>query len=288
MGYLCLVFALAAGVIKGFSCKKVSRDVHSLKDGLFVNLLRTAICSLFGLAFLLVKGDTFALTAQGAVVCAVSAVGVAVFSISWLYAYQSEAYMFLSVFTMLGSIVTGIFGVLFLQETLSVPRMIGMVLLVAAVYVMSIYNANVTGKITLRGWVTLIVGALGSSIADFMQKLHVGSAFTFSFYTYFLALIPQLILWLCVAKVGQQRTGLLSSRKHLTVYVVISLCLFLNSLTKAIAAKYLPASLMYPLLQGANLIVSAVLARVLLKEKITAKSAMGISLALCAIATMNI
>lgn len=46
--------------------------------------------------------------------------------------------------------------------------------------------------------------------------------------------------------------------------------------------------MLYPTLQGANLIASAVLAAIILKEKITKKSVIGILIALGSVILMNI
>ena len=44
----------------------------------------------------------------------------------------------------------------------------------------------------------------------------------------------------------------------------------------------------YPTLQGANLIASAICASILFKERITAKSVVGIAIAIAAVILMNI
>ena len=50
VGYLYMLAALAAGLVKGFSGKKISRDVVSLNDGFTVNTIRTLFCAGIGFA----------------------------------------------------------------------------------------------------------------------------------------------------------------------------------------------------------------------------------------------
>ena len=50
VGYLYLLAALVAGLVKGFSGKKISRDVVSLNDGFTVNTIRTLFCAGIGFA----------------------------------------------------------------------------------------------------------------------------------------------------------------------------------------------------------------------------------------------
>ena len=56
---------------------------------------------------------------------------------------------------------------------------------------------------------------------------------------------------------------------------------------KMLAAQFLTASEIYPMLQGANLIASAVLAQLLLKEKITPRCLAGMSVAFVGLLFMN-
>ena len=138
IGYLYLALALAAGLVKGFSGKRISRDVVSLNDGFTVNTIRTLFCATIGfvVAVAQVGVPGLALTPKAFCVCLASSVFMAMFCISWLYAYKSEAYVFLNVFTMLASVVTAMLGWAIYGDSIKVTRVIGFVLLFAAVYVM--------------------------------------------------------------------------------------------------------------------------------------------------------
>ena len=299
MAYLYLFLALVGGLVKGFSGKKVSRDVESLNDGFTVNTLRTMFCAVIGFIVaaiqLSVSGvgfSGFALTPESFGVCLASSVFMALFAISWLYAYKSEAYVFLSVFTMLASVVTGLLGRIIYGDELKPTRIVGFVLLFVAVYIMSLYNKKLTGKITKKGALTLILGGLGAALSDFCQKVYtkesLGEASVFTFYTYFLMLLPQIIILLAFFKTKQKRNPILLDKRHIIIFFVMSAALYLNALTKTLAAKDLPATQMYPTLQGANLIASAILASILFKEKITKRSALGIAIAIGAVIFMNV
>ena len=55
MGYLYLFLALVGGLVKGFSEKKISGDVHTLKDCFFVNFLRVLFCAAISFLVLILK-----------------------------------------------------------------------------------------------------------------------------------------------------------------------------------------------------------------------------------------
>lgn len=295
VGYLYLAVALAAGLVKGFSGKKISRDVVSLNDGFTVNTIRTVFCAAIGFAVAVaqVGFSGLALTPKAFGICLASSVFMAMFCISWLYAYKSEAYVFLNVFTMLASVVTALLGWAVYGDAIRITRIIGFVLLFAAVYVMSLYNKNISGKITKRGAITLIIGGVGTALADFMQKVYakesLGEPCVFTFYTYFLMIIPQLVaLFIFKKSKTATRNPCLCDKRHVLVFFIISAALYVNVIMKTMAVSYIPSTQMYPTLQGANLVASAICAAILFKEKITPKSVVGMTFALVAVILMNL
>jgi drug/metabolite transporter (DMT)-like permease len=295
IGYLYLTIALTAGLVKGFSGKKVSRDVISLNDGFVVNTIRTIFCSLIGfiVAVLDVGFSGLYISLESIAICFASSFFMATFCISWLYAYKSEAYVFLSVFTMLGSVVTALLGWIFYGDQIKVVQIIGFILLFVAVYVVSLYNKNLKGKMTRRAALTLVIGGIGAALSDFMQKVFIkenlGAPCVFTFYTYALMIIPQLIALLIFSKGKKIPTNqILRDKRHISIFFIMSVALYVNVITKTLAVGYIPSTQMYPTLQGANLIASAVLASILFKEKITKKSVVGILIALASVVVINL
>ena len=68
----------------------------------------------------------------------------------------------------------------------------------------------------------------------------------------------------------------------------MAFCLFANSYFKTLASGYLSAVLLYPLNQGCSLILSAIMAAVLFKEKITIKAVIGILTAFIGLLIINL
>jgi drug/metabolite transporter (DMT)-like permease len=295
MGYLYLTIALVAGLVKGFSGKKVSRDVVSLNDGFTVNTMRTVFCAVIGFIVAVIEVGFLglSLTLPSLLVCLASSIFMAMFCISWLYAYKSEAYVFLSVFTMLGSVATALLGWAVYGDIIRVAQIIGFVLLFVAVYIISLYNKNIKGKMSRRAILTLLIGGVGVALSDFMQKVFVkeglGKPCVFTFYTYALMIIPQILALLIFKKSKTaKRNPVLCDRKHLLIFFIMSAALYVNVIMKTFAVEKIPSTQMYPTLQGANLIASAVCASILFKEKLTIKSIVGILIALASVIIMNL
>jgi multidrug transporter EmrE-like cation transporter len=77
--------------------------------------------------------------------------------------------------------------------------------------------------------------------------------------------------------------------KSTIVYIAImAVSLFGNSYFKVLAAANMDSALLYPLFQGSGLILSAIMARIFFKEKISVKKAIGMVLAFAALCMINL
>lgn len=290
MGYLFLLFALAGGLIKGFTGKRVSNDVHTLKDCFFVNFLRLLFCALIGAVFLLFETGFRPLSLSHLPVYLISGISMAAFCVIYMFGYKTAAYMYLSVFGMLGSVITGLLGHFVYGEPLSAGKLIGMAVLVAAVAIMGKYNKSITLRQTSKILPLLILAAVSAAFSDFSQKIFVyeigGSAATYNFFTYgFAAILLLPAVFLAKGNLRKDSAPLLQAKSWL-LCLLIAAALFMNSLFKTMAANLLTAAEIYPVLQGANLIASAVLAQLLLKEKITPRCLLGMAVAFAGLLCM--
>lgn len=288
-----MFLALTGGLIKGFTGKRVSKDVHTLKDCLFVNFLRVLFCALISMGFLFAEtGAEIALpTGKQLLFYCFSALCMASFCVVFMFGYKTSAYMYLSVFGMLGSVMTGILGSVIYHETMGWNKLLGMAVLVLAVVIMAKYNKAVTRISTRKVLPILLLATISVTLSDFSQKIFVyeigGSSAEYNFYTYglsALALLPAFLL--AKGSLREENAPLLKGR-HFLLCFVIAASLFLNTYSKTLAARFLTAAEIYPVLQGANLIMSALLARILLKERITLRCILGISIAFSGVMIMS-
>ena len=269
--------------------------MQSFRDCLFINLLRMMFGALIGFLLVLAYGDLkfLRLNPQELGIYLLAAVSITVFSVLWMYAYKQDAYVFLNIFTMLGSIITCLLSLVVYNDSIKWNQWLGMALLLISVIIMSKYNKQIKGRISLKGILILIFGCLGSAVADFSQKVYMRefgeSVAAYNFYSYLFAfLLLFIISGLFVAKdKGIKLTPVITGRKRILVYFAMAFFLFLNTTAKTMAAGELTSAQIYPVLQGANLICSALMAHLLFKEKANVKSVVGMSVAFAGLLIMN-
>ena len=173
----------------------------------------------------------------------------------------------------------------------------GMGILLSAVFVMSKYNKDIKkGKrFSKNEIIILVLGCIGASVADFCQKIFVtetgNGAAVLNFYSYAIGgvLLGATLILISAAKHNIKVSSSLMSRGNLLGYVGISAFLYVNSIFKTMAVGTgLSTAQIYPVLNGANLIASAILANILFKEKITLKSVAGMALAFIGVILINL
>lgn len=294
MGYIFLSFALFAGALKGFCGKKTSGYTNSLQDAILANIIRTIVCAVIGLVLLVATGDLAALRPNGMLLfaAALSGVATATFVVTWLICVKKSAYMMLDIFLMLGVLIPLIASSVFFHEPIKLTQWLGIAVLLGAVVIMCSYNNAVKTKITPAAMILLLVCGVANGLADFSQKLFAktmpeGSAAVFNFYTYIFAAVVLTVAFFLTHK-ADQPVRKADIQKIFGFIVIMAVCLFANSFFKTLAAGYLSAVLLYPLNQGCSLILSALMATALFKEKLTAKAVIGIATAFLALLMINL
>lgn len=294
MGYLFLLIALFAGTTKGYCGKRTSGYTSSIGDATLANIIRMLLCIVIGFVLILVTGDVGRLIPNRnmLLISLLSGVATAVFVVTWLISVKKSAYMMLDIFLMLGVLIPLIASSIFFHEGIKVTQWLGIAVLFAAVTVMCSYNNSIKERLTPGALLLLIACGSANGIADFSQKLFTkcvpeGSAAVFNFYTYVFAALVLVIFFAVTRKQGESIDGR-NLKKIFGFILIMAICLFANSYFKTLASRHLSAVLLYPLNQGCALILSAVMAAVLFKEKLTAKAIVGMLTAFAGLLIINL
>lgn len=297
IGYLFLCGALLCGVTKGYCGKKSSGTIRVTSDALLVNTLRMLLCILIGALLLTIQGGWSAPSGDTIWISALSGIFTAAFTVCWLLAVKQSAYMLVDVFLLSGTILPIALSCLFLKESVRPLQMLGILLLIFAAYLISAHGKENKAKIRPRDLALPILAALSNGMVDFSQKLFVaktggGANTQFTLFTYVFALVLLGVVCLVLRKRDAKRGDATPPRQVLLPiagYVaVMALCLFLHAYLKTAAAAHLPSASLYPLSQGGALVLSALMATLLLKEKLGLRAILGIVLAFGALLLINL
>ena len=292
MGYGFLLLALLAGATKGYCGKRTSGYVNEYKDAMLANSIRMIFCILIGLGMVLFSGGAGLLKIDGTTlwITLLSGVGNSAFVVLWLIAVKKGAYMMLDIFCTIGILIPLIGCAVLFGEAIMPHHIVGMLILLAAVFIMCSYNNSIKSKITLSSLVLLLLCGAANGLSDFSQKLFVNLAADtpisiYNFYTYLFSAVILFACFFFFSKDSDEKTNI---KKIFPYILVMSVCLFLYSYFKTLAAKYLSSAELYPLAQGGALVVSSIMSAVFFHEKITLKCVVGIVLTFAALIVINV
>lgn len=183
-----------------------------------------------------------------------------------------------------GMLLPYIFGVAFLDEKLSVLRIVGLLLILSAILVSSNIKVSVSrivlalciGVFVLNGCVSII------SKCHQIDTSHntVSSAHFVMLSGIFRFILSAVTLFFCKKK---EEKITFSSNKSVLLIILSALVGGLSYMLQLIGAVNLPATVLYPLVTGGSIIFSALAGAVFFKEKIS-KNQM-VSILLCFIGT---
>lgn len=299
MGYLYLSLALAFGLIKAYCGKRSSSSAVCSYNAILINTVRMVLCVIFGLIIVLIGGiSSFVGTTRELILISLlSGVSTAAFTVSWLMAVNTNAYMIVEVFVMGGTIIPLTLSSVLYHEKTTLLQIVGILLLLVAVYCMSTYRSKEKIKLSIKALLILLLCALSSGISDFSQKLYIREAAKanvslFNLYTYIFAALTLLTIFFFL-RAKEKKNGIPTPAKKilkpiLHYIVIMAICLFLNAYFKTSAAGFLDSIILYPLNQGSAVILSLLMSVVLFKEKTTPKGVFGIVLSVVAMVLINV
>lgn len=295
MGYLFLTIALLSGTAKGFCGKKTSQQVQGYKDALFTNSIRMVLCIFIGFAMIVSKGDISVLKidVKTMFITTWSGITTSGFVVLWLLAVRKGAYMMMDVFLTMGVLIPTVLSKIFFDEAIKLNQWCGMGILLVAAVIMCSYNNQIKEKLNVKSVIILILCGAANGLTDFSQKMFVktttGDVAVFNFYTYvFSAIVLFTVYFIETGKKRAKKRQNTNLLKKTGGYVaVMAVCLFAYSYFKTLAALYLPSVILYPLSQGAGLILSLFMSAIFFKEKLTVKCIVGIVIAFTGLLILN-
>lgn len=294
MGYLFLLASLVSGATKGYCGKKTSVYVNEYKDAMLANAVRMIFCIFIGLGMIIFSGKTKFLHINNTVllISVLSGIANSAFVVLWLVSVKRGAYMMLDVFCMLSILIPLVGCDVFFGEKIHLNHIIGIAILLIAVCVMCSYNNSIKSKMTVSSLILLLLCGISNGLLDFSQKIFIKLSqdvpvAVFNFYTYlFSAIILSVCCFVCWKK-SDNKTPV--SMKPIFLYILImSVCLFLYSYFKTMAAQYLDSVQLYPLSQSGSLILSTIMAAALFHERLNVKCIVGIILSFVALIIINV
>lgn len=291
IGYLMIFLSVFFNAAKGYSSKKVSAHLDTLRKNFAFNTVRLFLSFVFAVAIIIAGGVKLMMpTWQELAICFVAGASMASFACFWQLTIRSKAYMLASACSSASFVLPVLAGLLLFGETLTLPSAAAVVLIGIALVFLLRYDFSLNGQISLKELLCLALVLVSQGTMQCMQKAYVlyaadKNTAVYNLYMFFFAACTAAVATLfCGKDADEDRRAIAVVHRGNVVYLfVMSAALFAVSFAQTIAAKTVDAVILYPLLSGLSLAAGSIMSAVSFHEKPDRNSVIGIALVLLAV-----
>ena len=245
--------------------------------------------------FLVVNGFQFHVRSISVLIAVIMCIGITINNILAIKVVSIGKISVFTVFLMLGGMICPfIYGVFFLQEKVGVWRWIALVLLVISMAIVGYKDGeeNNKGKNKIKFLLFCICTFFSNGLVSIMSKMHQvipnnSGTNDFLIVTYAILFLINIVVFgiMYLKKKGNnEETGIaITKRKCLFgiclmfSYAIISGVAFFIQVNSAI---HLPATVLYPIVTGGTIVITAIFGWLFFKEKISLSDLVGLIIVL--------
>ena len=197
-----------------------------------------------------------------------------------MLAMQSGTMVITMVFSTAGLIVPCVFGVLFFNEKMTLWQWSGILIFIAASFVLAASAKDIHQNFSFKT-VLLLLGAFfanGGTAVCQKSLTYVNPEGSITLFSLLSFVVPTMVfvLFLFFPFQAEKREPL--NRKIYLPTVFLAIAMFLMNQIVTVATNYVPTSMLFTIPGAGNNIIAAVMAALLFKEKMTLKSMIGLTL----------
>lgn len=256
--------------------KYQSTEGNSMPAGLFYNLSTGLISAII---FVFLSGFDIKPTAYSFIAAFAQTILVSLYTLISFKILKDGNIALYTLFLLTGGMVLPyIFGVLFLDELLTIPRTIGLILIIIAI---ALSNTGIKKPSKKQIFLCILIFIINGFVS-IISKLHQTEVLyetidseSFVFWTSIIKFFACIPLFLVSAKKAAQPYKPNLKKAFLPI-IFSSLFSGVSYLLQLIGAVELPATVLYPLVSGGSIILTSLIGFIVLRETLTREQIIGI------------
>lgn len=295
-GTTLIICILLCRVAQKISSKSISNRMPGTVAGIasytaFSKAIAAAFAAVI-LVFFASEAESLALPPLGWILSCATGATLAISSVCSLLSMRGSSIVLNSLFSMAGLLVPTIAGIFLFGQPVTPAQWGGIALLFLAAWLLASSSNKTNGRLTVKT-VLLLFGSMlangGTMLLQVLYKTYVpgGSVRLYSFLQF---IIPALVLLpLALAFGRRDREKLFVPKGKLLFFTLISaLSTLLISQFSTIASAVIPIAVLFPVSDGGGMVIAALIAATVYKEKMTVKSGVGIVVGIAGVVAMKL
>lgn len=277
-GYLMLILSTIVMAVDFCLDKQYQRMAGtSMRAGLTYNILWGLIVTVI---FYMINGFRLTVTLYSVIAAAAFALCILIYKVIGLKILKSGGISLYTMFLMTGGmIVPYIYGLAVLDEPFGILPFLGLIIVIIAVLMAYYGSVTFSKKLLALCIVVFIVNGLTSVITKVHQTetvYPIVSSVEFLVITSFIRSVLSVIAYPFAVKSDTEKVKI--PRLCIIVIVASALICGISNTINFTYAKTVPATVIYPIITGGTILFSILGDRLIFKEKLTKKMAIGVAL----------
>ena len=287
---------LSFRVLQKISNKAISNDMpgkaHGVSAYLSMSMGMSAAVAFILLLFGDASKDIVSMPPEGWGISVATGVTLTISVTCSLFALRGSSMVLGALFGMAGLLVPIISGIFIFGQSVSPMQWGGILLLFIAAWLLASSSEKTNGKLTLKTLFLLLGSMLSNGGTMLLQTLYKhyvpeGNVSLYSFLQFLIPAVTMLILTFILRANG--KVDRFRPSKKLVIFTAISaVSLLAISQLSTMASAVVPVAVLFPVSDGGGMIISAIVASVMYKEKLNVKSVIGIAAGILAIVSMKV
>ncbi len=216
----------------------------------------------------------------GWVISCATGVTICLATICSLFAMRGSSILLNSLFSMAGLLIPTISGIFILGQAVMPMQWLGMLILFVSALILTSASNKTNGKISTKTILLLFTSMIANGATMLLQVLYktyvpTGSVLVYSFLQFSITSAFLFVLALILSK-REKRAFFVPDKKLMSFMVVAAGALFGITQLATMASSVVPVAVLFPITEGGGMVISALVANFVYKEKISLKSIIGI------------
>lgn len=271
-----------------FACQRKYQKIAgvTLKSGVIYNFL-VGLCS--AVLFLIINRFAINITVYSVVMAALFSTVIMLYTFIGFKIMEKGNMSLYTLFLMSGGMtVPYLWGVVFLHEEPTLPKLIGLAVIIVAIVVSNSGGKKPDLKQVLLCFAVFFLNGISSVISKTHQISAASDVVSSSDFT-FLAMICKSVICLFILLVTHNKAlnykeSKIKLKSILPIIVVAATCDGISFMLQLTGAAHLPATVLYPFITGATVVMTSIADVIVFKEKLSVKNVFAV--VMCFIGTL--
>ncbi len=261
--------------------------------------MRMGMSAAFALLLLLLSGKALAFVSSlpplGWLISCATGLTLTVSCICSLLAMHGSSVVLGSIFSMAGLLVPTIFGIFLFDQSVALAQWGGILCLFVAAALLASSSQTTNGKLTVKTVALLFGSMLANGTTMLLQTMYKNyvPAGDVTLYSFLQFAIPSIVMLLIFGiksstKEAKEKEKVKFSKKLIIFTVLAAIAIFVISQMSTVSSATVPPAVLFPVSDGGAVVISAIVAATIYKEKITYKSALGIAVGIFGVCVINL